>query len=66
MASKEVNHSLFKPDAEAVLTRGLNAMTKACDSLSSQNELLIKDIEGLKGKIKRLQDRILENPTDKE
>ena len=57
MASKQVKHSLFKPDAEAVLTRGLNAMTKACDSLSKQNELLIKDIEGLKRKIERLQDK---------
>lgn len=66
MASNQVKHSLFKPDAEAVLTRGLNAMTKACDSLSKQNELLIKDIEGLKRKIERLQDRILENPVDKE
>jgi peptidoglycan hydrolase CwlO-like protein len=66
MASKQVTHSLFKPDVEAVLTRGLNAMTKACDSLSKQNEELIKDIEGLKRKIERLQERILENPVDKE
>jgi len=59
MASKQVNHSLFKPDAEAVLVRGLNAMTKACDSLSNQNETLNKDIEGLKRKISRLQERII-------
>ena len=59
MASKQVNRSLFKPDADAVLVRGLNAMTKACDSLSKQNELLIKDIEGLKRKIERLQERVI-------
>ena len=34
-------------------------MTKACDSLSSQNEKLNKDIEGLKRKIERLQERLL-------
>ena len=34
-------------------------MTKACDSLSKQNEELIKDIEGLKRKIERLQERVI-------
>lgn len=59
MASTQVNHSLFKPDPEAVLVRGLNAMTKACDSLSAQNKQLNKDIEGLKSKIMRLQERVI-------
>ena len=59
MPSKTVNHGLFKPDTEAVLVRGLNAMTKACDSLSSQNDQLNKDIEGLKRKIARLQERVI-------
>ena len=34
---------LFKPDTEAVLVRGLNAMTRACDALSKQNEDLNKN-----------------------
>ena len=34
-------------------------MTKACDSLSNQNEQLLKDIEGLKRKITRLQERVI-------
>lgn len=34
-------------------------MTKACDSLSSQNDQLNKDIEGLKRKIERLQERVI-------
>lgn len=34
-------------------------MTKACDSLSSQNEQLNQDIEGLKRKIGRLQERVI-------
>ncbi len=59
MASTTVNHGLFKPDTEAVLVRGLNAMTKACDSLSTQNDQLNKDIEGLKRKIARLQERVI-------
>ena len=59
MASTTVNHGLFKPDTEAVLVRGLNAMTKACASLSTQNDQLNKDIEGLKRKIARLQERVI-------
>ena len=50
---------MFKPTTEDVLTRGLNAMTMACDSLAKQNQTLNKDIEGLKAKVARLQDRIL-------
>lgn len=59
MTIQNVNRSLFKPDTESVLVRGLNAMTKACDSLSTQNEQLNKDIEGLKSKITRLQERVI-------
>ena len=58
--------SMFRADTENVLCRGLNAMTKACDALSAQNEQLNKDIEGLKRKIARLQDRVLTNADDKE
>lgn len=57
---------LFKDDTESVLVRGLNAMTKACDSLTKQNEQLNTDIEGLKRKISRLQDRVLIDSDDKE
>lgn len=57
---------MFRADTENVLCRGLNAMTKACDALSAQNEQLNKDIEGLKRKIARLQDRVLTNADDKE
>ena len=67
MSQKSKNESLlFKPDTEGVLVRGLNAMTKACDALSSQNEQLNKDIEALKRKVARLQDRIIINTDDKE
>ena len=57
---------LFKPDTEQVLVRGLNAMTKACDALSKQNEEHLKDIEGMKNKIQRLQERVLDNQTERE
>jgi len=50
---------LYAPDTESILTRGLNAMTKACDALTKQNETLNNDIEGLKAKIKRLSERVL-------
>lgn len=57
---------LFKPDTEAVLVRGLNAMTRACDALSKQNEDLNNDIEALKKKVSRLQERVLVEADDKE
>ena len=57
---------LFKPDTEQVLVRGLNAMTKACDALSKQNETLNHDIEKMKNNIARLQEKILCNQDTKE
>lgn len=63
--SKEQSAMLFKPDTEQVLVRGLNAMTKACDALSNQNETLNKDIEKMKNKIARLQEKILVNQDEK-
>lgn len=55
---------IFKPDTESVLVRGLNAMTKACDALATQNNILNKDIEKLKNKIQRLQEKVLINEED--
>ncbi len=64
--SQKDSAMLFKTDTEQVLVRGLNAMTKACDALSKQNELLNLDIEKMKKKISRLQERILVNDAEKE
>ena len=55
----ERKSKLYAPDTESILTRGLNAMTKACDALTKQNQTLNNDIEGLKAKIKRLSERVL-------
>tara|TARA_X000001382_G_scaffold104966_2_gene80117 strand:- start:76 stop:279 length:204 start_codon:yes stop_codon:yes gene_type:complete len=55
----ESKNKLFAPDTESILVRGLNAMTKACDALTKQNETLNNDIEGLKKKINRLSERVL-------
>jgi hypothetical protein len=57
---------MFAPDTESVLVRGLNAMTRACDALSEQNEILNRDIEGMKKKIARLQERVILNEGSKE
>lgn len=63
---KKSTPPMFKPDTETVLVRGLNAMTKACDALSSQNESLNKDLEALKNKVKRLQERVLMDQPERE
>ena len=64
--SKPVNRPLFKPDTESVLVRGLNAMTKACDALSSQNKSLNHDIDKMKAKLARLQERVIDNQEERE
>jgi len=46
---------------EKILVKGLEGMTIACDALTKQNDRLNKDIEGLKSKISRLQDKIVVN-----
>jgi len=67
MTNKEDKKTqIFKPDTEGVLVRGLNAMTRACDALSNQNEQLNADVEALKKKIARLQERILINQPERE
>jgi len=57
---------LFKPETEKVLKNGLKMMTKACDALTKQNEILNRDIEELKNKASRLQERVLENDEERE
>ena len=66
MSIQKTNRPLFKPDTEAILVRGLNSMTLACSALTKQNEQHLKDIEGLKGKIARLQERLLADTEEKE
>lgn len=52
---------MFDKTSEEVLSRGLNAMTKMCDVLTTQNKTLNSDIEKLKKKIARMKERLLEN-----
>jgi len=67
MSKKEDKKTqVFKPDTEGVLVRGLNAMTRACDALSNQNDQLNADVEALKKKIARLQERIFIDEPEKE
>lgn len=66
MPNDKHSHPMFAPDTESVLVRGLNAMTRACDALSKQNETLNNDIEGMKKKIQRLQERVILNEGSKE
>jgi len=57
---------MFKEDTENVLVRGLNSMTRACDALSDQNKRLNQDIEKLKAKVARLQDKVLVESEERE
>lgn len=66
MTHKNTNRPLFKPDTEAVLTRGLNAMTMACDSLTQRNEELMSEVKMLKAAMVRLKERLLTESEEKE
>ncbi len=59
MSEKRKEKGLWDTSSEDVLKRGLNAMTKMCDVLTIQNETLNQDIQKLRNKVERLQDKLL-------
>jgi polyhydroxyalkanoate synthesis regulator phasin len=59
MSEKRKERGLWDTSSEDVLKRGLNAMTKMCDVLTTQNETLNEDIQKLRNKVERLQDKLL-------
>jgi hypothetical protein len=60
------NSSIFNEKSETILVNGLEQMTKACDAITKQNEILNNDILKLKAKLRRLQDKEIANLEDKE
>lgn len=60
------NSTIFNEKSETILVNGLEQMTKACDAITKQNEILNNDILKLKSKLRRLQDKELANLEDKE
>ena len=64
--SKEKRAPLWDESSEGVLKRGLTAMTRMCDVLTDQNKTLNNDIDKLRKKVERLQDKLLHNELEKE
>lgn len=60
------NSNIFNQKSETILVNGLEQMTKACDAITKQNEILNNDILKLKSKLRRLQEKELSNLEDKE
>jgi len=60
------NHKLFHTRPEQVLSQGLSAMTKACDSLTASNELLKSEVDALTLEIARLKDKLVTETAEKE
>ena len=50
---------IFAQSTEEILAQGLKAITAACEALTEQNKVLNKDIDGLKKKVKSLEDKDL-------
>ena len=53
--------SLYHRPSEKILVHGLKAITAACEALTEQNKVLNKDIDGLKKKVNKLEDKLLLN-----
>ena len=66
MSLEASNRPLFKPDTEAVLVRGLNAMTQANEVLTQTNAQLRMDVAKLDAEIAHLKERLLVNSVEKE
>jgi 3-oxoacyl-[acyl-carrier-protein] synthase III len=66
MSDNRAKQSLFNRNAEEVLKQGLGAATIALEALTDQNKILNKDIEKLKGKVRILEDRALQNLEERE
>jgi len=66
MSDNRAKQSLFNKNAEEVLKEGLRAATIALEALTDQNKILNKDIEKLKGKVRILEDRALQNLEERE
>ena len=52
--------------SEKILTAGLDAMAKCCEALTEQNKQLNLDIDGLKNKIRNLENKLLANQEERE
>lgn len=64
--SQTQSSSLFCKPTESILQDGLRAATAACEALTEQNRILNSNIDELKGKVRILEDRAMQNLEDKE
>jgi predicted nucleic acid-binding Zn-ribbon protein len=53
------NRSLFDQNHQKILERGLHSLSLACEALKKQNKQLSKDIQALKAKNARLEEKLL-------
>jgi predicted nucleic acid-binding Zn-ribbon protein len=53
------NRSIFDQNQQRILERGLHSLSLACDALTEQNKQLNKDIQALKAKNARLEEKLL-------
>ena len=55
----EIVRQVMNATSEKILTAGLDAMAKCCEALTEQNKQLNLDIDGLKNKIRNLENKLL-------
>tara|TARA_X000001388_G_scaffold43958_2_gene31051 strand:+ start:3479 stop:3679 length:201 start_codon:yes stop_codon:yes gene_type:complete len=53
--------TIYRTPTEDILTQGLRQMTKACDAITKQNEILNSDINNLKSKLTQAKEKLLVN-----
>ncbi len=52
--------------SENILASGLDAMAKACEAITQQNETLRLDVKRLKGKLREAESKLLVNQEERE
>lgn len=62
----EIVRQVMNATSEKILSSGLDAMAKCCEALTEQNKQLNLDIDGLKTKIRNLENRLLANQEERE
>jgi hypothetical protein len=61
MTVPSTNRSLFKQDAETILSRALNSMTLACEALTKENTSLKEEVKNLTIEVNRLKEKVVLN-----
>jgi len=62
----EIIKTVMSAKSENILASGLDAMAKACEAITQQNETLRLDVKRLKSKLREAESKLLVNQEERE